>query len=196
MSEGKEGHAGDPGEPGRPSEGREGGAGGKGGAGGVGGAGQPEGAGGVGGGGGMGGRGAQGRQGPAGERGPAANEGISYWKQTGVIPRWQLIAVYVLIVAAGTIGIWRTQTVAHRADDLSRDIQAQRVVNIRQSCDEQNARHDDTIAALDRLIGQLPKDSTRRFLAEKNRPGTVLLINALAPKRDCGKVVKEATRTP
>jgi len=191
MSEGKEGHAGDPGEPGRPSDGREGGAGGKGGAGGVGGAGQPEGAGGVGGGGGMGGRGAQGQR---GERGPAANEGVSYWKQVGVIPRWQLLGVYALIVAAGAFGLAQTQHVAHRADALARDIQQQRVMTIEQSCEQQNARHDGTIATLDRLIRQQPPSRRRR--AEQNRASTVLLIDALAPKRDCGKVVAEATRTP
>jgi predicted transcriptional regulator len=190
--DGKEGHAGDPGEPGRPSDGREGGAGGKGGAGGVGGAGQPEGAGGVGGGGGMGGRGAQGQR---GERGPAANEGVSYWKQTGVIPRWQLLGVYALIVAAGAFGLAQTQHIAHRADALARDIQQQRVMTIEQSCEQQNARHDATIATLDRLIARIPPGAEHdRALA--NRRGTVLLIDALAVKRDCGKVVAEATRTP
>jgi hypothetical protein len=111
-----------------------------------------------------------------------------------VIPRWQLVAVYVLIVAAGALGITQTQHVAHRADALARDIQAQRVSSIVQSCEQQNARHDATIATLDRLIRQQPAGQRRR--AERSRASTVLLIDALAPMRDCQKVLREFTRSP
>lgn len=119
----------------------------------------------------------------------------SYWRATGVIPRWQLLAVYVLIVAAGAAGFWQTSSVANRADDFARDVQSQRVVAIRANCQEQNQRHDDTIRTLDHLIARIPPGAGRdRALA--NRRGTVLLIDALAPKRDCGRAVMEATRTP
>jgi hypothetical protein len=182
VSEGKEGHAGDPGEPGRPSEGREGGAGGKGGAGGVGGAGQPEGAGGIGGGGGVGGRGAQGRQGLQGERGPSANEGRSYWRQTGVIPRWEMLAVYLLIVVAGAAGIAQTQRIAHRADSLAKEIRDQRVAGIVTACEQQNMRNADVVNTLHDLNPKIPVSTLHKF------------ADALAPRFDCAKRVKELSK--
>lgn len=38
-----------------------------------------------------------------------------WWTATGVIPRWQLIAVYVLVVAAGAAGMTATRNAADRA---------------------------------------------------------------------------------
>jgi hypothetical protein len=60
-------------------------------------------------------------------------------------------------------------------------IQEQRRDSILSGCREQNARHDRTIATLDRLIAEAP--AGRRERARQGRAGTVLLIEALAPKR-------------
>ena len=66
-------------------------------------------------------------------------------------------------------------------------IQQERERTIRESCLAVNDRQDLTKARLDELISELP--SARRVRAEAGQRGTVLLIEALAPKRDCEQVV-------
>lgn len=73
--------------------------------------------------------------------------------------------------------------------EQSNDIQHSREEAVRRTCDEQNTRHDATIKKLDDIIAGLP-EGARKTRAEQNRAGTVLLINALAPKRDCAKAVE------
>lgn len=111
----------------------------------------------------------------------------------------------MLVVAAGMAGITRTQQVAGRADELSkqnkttaahaaalaREVADQRRESIRGSCEDSNTRHDRTIATLDRLLRRVPP--AERQQARARRASTILLIDALAPKRDCEKVVQEAT---
>jgi predicted kinase len=121
-----------------------------------------------------------------------------YWTEVGVIPRWQLLAVYSLVVGAGLAGFIDSN---HRRDDLkeqSRETAARLAEQTRSAaagikesrrqaviatCREQNARHDNTLAELDRQIMELPP--ARRARAERNRVGTEALIDALAPKQDC-----------
>lgn len=67
------------------------------------------------------------------------------------------------------------------AVSLSGQIQDQRFVAVRSNCLDVNQRHDDTIEKLDGLIAKLP--AAQRERAKTSRAGTVLLINALAPKR-------------
>lgn len=74
------------------------------------------------------------------------------------------------------------------------DIQAQRRTSILAACREQNARHDDTIAKLDSIIADLPP--SQKAEAEQRREGTVLLIDALAPKRNCRALLRRSTTTP
>lgn len=62
-------------------------------------------------------------------------------------------------------------------------LQAERVESILRACRDTNQRHDRTIRSLDELIQRLP--SAKRTRAVQSRAGTVLLINALAPHRDC-----------
>lgn len=69
------------------------------------------------------------------------------------------------------------------AQDLAQQIQRERKRNVLESCQEINRRHDNTIAALDLLIAKLPP--SRRERARQGRASTVLLIEALAPKRQC-----------
>jgi hypothetical protein len=59
----------------------------------------------------------------------------------------------------------------------------------REQCQGQNARHDRTIRELDAQIADLPQ--ARRREAEARREGTVALIKALVPKRDCRAVVAQ-----
>lgn len=67
-------------------------------------------------------------------------------------------------------------------------INGERERNVRSNCRDINARHDDTIRQLDRLTAsRLNKtDSlTERSRIRQSRDSTVLLIEALVPKRDC-----------
>jgi hypothetical protein len=162
-------HRGQPGEPGKPGSGQAGGAGGRGGTGGEG-----RTTGGVGGAGGAGGAGGSTRRDDGSDLGDR-NEGRGFWRQTGVIPRWQLLTVYVLIVASGVAGFVSIK-------DSRRDA-------IERTCREQNERHDKAIAKLDQIIAELPPGPRKRD-AEQRRPGTILLIDALAPKKDCEERAK------
>lgn len=69
-------------------------------------------------------------------------------------------------------------------------IQDQRADAVRASCQSSNSRNADTKAELDDLIAKLPP-GPRRERAKANKAGTVLLIDALSPKRNCEKLVKE-----
>jgi hypothetical protein len=114
--------------------------------------------------------------------------------QRGVIPRWQYLLVYVMIVGAGVLGFLRTEDAtdqarraARQASELARDIQAQRVKTVRNNCEEQNNRHSEADATLRELIRQGRRD---------DEDGTKLLIDAITPFRDCDRAVREATRSP
>lgn len=118
----------------------------------------------------------------------------AYWMARGVIPRWQYLLVYVLIVGAGAFGFAQTHAAQQRAEHLARQVAAQRLAAIRSTCEEQNVRHDQTLRTLDRLIAKVPPD--RRAQARRSRASTVLLIDALAPKRDCDQRVRQFSRVP
>lgn len=93
-----------------------------------------------------------------------------YWTQTGVIPRWQLVTVYSLVIVLGVAGFLSIQ-------DSRRDA-------IVRTCTEQNIRHDRTVAKLDHLIAKQPAEPD----AEQRRKSTVALIDTLAPKiKDCAR---------
>jgi hypothetical protein len=96
-----------------------------------------------------------------------------------VIPRYQYFLVYVVIVAAGAVGLGKIGAAASSASDAVRQLQQSRV----DQCEQANVRHDRTIKVLDAQIARLPAAQRRRALAQ--RPGTVALIEALAPSRDC-----------
>lgn len=72
--------------------------------------------------------------------------------------------------------------------DRIHEIQAERVDSILRSCRDENQRHDATIRRLDDLIHRLPP--AKRTRAVQSRAGTVLLINALAPRRDCSLLAR------
>lgn len=95
------------------------------------------------------------------------------WRPENVYRDFWLLAITVL--CAFGVG---------RAYDLSHDIQQQRADAIWADCVKTNTAHDKTIAALDRVIAGIP-DPARRRAAQESRPGTVLLIDALAPVRNC-----------
>lgn len=99
---------------------------------------------------------------------------------------WRVTAALALLLASASIllSAW-----------LYAKIQDERERTIRTSCVATNERHDRTIATLNQLIAELPP-GPRRKRAVEGRTGTVLLIDALAPKRDCAAYVAKQVRTP
>lgn len=108
----------------------------------------------------------------------------AYWRATGVIPRWQLIVVYALIVGAGAVGFVQV-------NDALDEVQASRVA----TCDDNAQKNRDTVAELDRRLA-LIKDPRRRARAAESRDFTIGLINALAPPRSHEQCVQLVEHPP
>lgn len=123
---------------------------------------------------------------------------------------WRIMAALGLLVAAGSIfmSAW-----------LFTRVQQERERSIRASCTETNARHDDALVKLDRLLlarleGPVspaltpavvqrrlrraldPLPAARRAEVVRGRTGTVVLIEALVPDRDCERVVERSVQPP
>jgi hypothetical protein len=88
--------------------------------------------------------------------------------------------------AVGAASLWLLYDNARQGDQ----IQEQRREAVMRSCTEQNDRNQRTISELDRLLAVSP----RRPGAQERRDGTVALIQALVPRRDCDKLVRETVR--
>lgn len=96
--------------------------------------------------------------------------------------------------ALAAIAVTNASETSRDAQDLAEQIQRERARNIQESCEETNRRHDATIASLDAVIAGLPP--SRRARAREGRAGTVLLIEALAPYRNCDALVRQQVGTP
>jgi hypothetical protein len=100
----------------------------------------------------------------------------------------------VLILAWATVVAIALPVAGYMLASAPGEIQRERAEAIRVNCQEQNVRHDLTIRKLDELIDRLPPGRRKRR-AVSNRDGTVALIEALAPKRDCERLVRESVQT-
>lgn len=101
----------------------------------------------------------------------------SYERTLRTVKRWlRILVVSTLALAAFTYYLDQDQT---------GEIQDQRRDTIITACQEQNARHDATLEQLDVLISKIPKSDPRHDRAQQSRASTALLIDALAPVRDC-----------
>ncbi len=100
-------------------------------------------------------------------------------------PRIIMAGTAVLLAGALAFGGYALNEISNQTEQ----IQSERARNIRQACEAQNARHDATIETLDRLIARVPP--SQRSEAQQSRASTVLLINALVPKRRCSEVVRK-----
>jgi hypothetical protein len=107
--------------------------------------------------------------------------------------RWQISVVSVIagLAMAGAFAVAGAYLVGLSARTDS--IQASRAENVRANCTEQNERHDNTIRTLDSVLRDAKRRASpaRREQLAQSRESTVLLINALAPKRDCEQRVRE-----
>jgi hypothetical protein len=84
--------------------------------------------------------------------------------------------------------------IANKARQLGVEIQQQRAKSVRELCEDQNARNRNTIMRLHILMKQYldrhPNlTSTKIKTLKINYESSALLINALAPHRDCDKLV-------
>jgi len=93
-----------------------------------------------------------------------------------------------LLLALGIVG-------GSRLLDFTHQIQQERYQQTYDQCAAQNARHDNTLAALDQILGQAEKKQPKQAarIAASKAP-TVLLINSLAPKHDCTVIAHMAVR--
>jgi hypothetical protein len=103
-------------------------------------------------------------------------------KLSGHVRIWATLAGVAVLFAAAALGA-ALFAVQLRQDD----IQDSRAENVLSACREQNGRHDASIAALDRILDKAGEGASPERLAQirQSRTSTVLLIAALAPKRDC-----------
>lgn len=108
-----------------------------------------------------------------------------------------------LVVACTAISVLCAAVVAVFAATVldthstTRQIQDERAASVLRSCQETNGRHDATIGALDELMARAGVGASyqRLVLLEQSRMSTVLLVNALAPKQDCKRLVSSRVRT-
>lgn len=102
----------------------------------------------------------------------------------------RIIFLIINVVAALSIAIlfW---AIVHQQGQIRKaaaDIQQERYSSILRSCLDQNERHDDAIKTLNKLLTKSGVSKARR---KASRRTTIQFINALAPKRDCIKVVAD-----
>lgn len=99
------------------------------------------------------------------------------------IRRWTIVATLAAVIALPA-GAWLVAAATSRNHDLIQAIQAERARNVLQNCQDTNARHDATIRQLQRLVNELPP-GPRKVRAVQGMAGSIAVIDALAPKRDC-----------
>jgi cell division protein FtsB len=109
------------------------------------------------------------------------------------VRRWTIVATLAAMVALPA-GAWVMASGTRENHDLLQAIQRERARNVRTNCEEQNRRHDATIRQLHRLVDELPP-GPRKVRAVQGMAGSVALIQALAPKRDCRALVAQQVNT-
>jgi hypothetical protein len=109
------------------------------------------------------------------------------------VRRWMVVAVMAAMVALPA-GAWviGTQTAENR--DLIQAIQAERTRNVLQNCVDTNRRHDLTIRRLHQLVNELPP-GPRKVRAVQGMAGSIALIDALAPRRQCKALARRQVHT-
>lgn len=98
---------------------------------------------------------------------------------------WRVMSALAMLVAATSILLSTVLFVR---------IQGERERAIRSTCEGTNERHKAAVRTLDELIAKAPP--SRRARAKASRDGTVLLIEALVPLRDCERYVREQVGKP
>lgn len=108
----------------------------------------------------------------------------TYWTQRGVVPRWQYLCVYVLIVGAGAFGQIQTSKIANKANGAVIEIQHSRIEIAHTQCDQQNQRN----RAAYLFLRNLP--NKQHISAQKKDRLLHDFTDALVgPRQDCGKLL-------
>jgi hypothetical protein len=93
-----------------------------------------------------------------------------------------MAGMFVWMLFVGVASIYLLDQNSEQTDR----IQTQRRSLLRSNCEAQNKRHDNTIKELGVLVAQAPDLKA----AKAAQPGTIALIDALAPTQDCTTYVK------
>jgi hypothetical protein len=106
--------------------------------------------------------------------------------------RLMVAAFFVLVVASTASLYWVNALSKARADDNARNaqrIQDQRKVSTHDGCVDQNHRHDATISRIRVLVRRAHKPASAAA-------PSITLIDALAPRQDCDRLVRERVTAP
>lgn len=112
---------------------------------------------------------------------------------------WILALQFVNLLIFGLLGGWFINENRHRANesiDLSKAIQDQRKESFLTSCRDQNLRNTNTIKVISDRIKVLYPDGKIPSQVQQSVNYAILLINALAPRRNCEVAAKQLTKTP
>lgn len=120
----------------------------------------------------------------------AIEHGYSKWAKITFI----ILAFLVLVVIIeGVVNYYLINQNRNR----SNEIQEQRYDASLNACEMQNIRHDNTIAILDDRFALIKQSATpsQKITIEQSKTFTILLIEALAPHRDCKVVAAASLKT-
>lgn len=95
---------------------------------------------------------------------------------------WRLLVLATALVAS--VSLVMSPILYLRTTDAFHQLRENRL----ELCRDANERHDRTIDTLDREIRRLP--AGQRAEANRNRKSTVALLEAIAPRRDCGQSLR------
>jgi hypothetical protein len=111
-----------------------------------------------------------------------------YWSQRGVVPRWQYLLVYVLIVSAGVFGQFKTSRIANTANRAVIEIQRSRIDVARTQCRQQNERN----RAAYLFLHELPADPKEPLRTPQEREALLRgFTDALVgPRQNCQLLIK------
>jgi hypothetical protein len=106
--------------------------------------------------------------------------------------RLMVAAFFALVVASSVSLYWVNAVAKTRAQDNARNsqrIQDQREMSTRDGCVDQNRRHDATIRRVRVLVRRAHKPRSAG-------DASVTLSDALAPRQDCERLVRERVTAP
>lgn len=107
--------------------------------------------------------------------------------------QWLMVAAFFVLVATSTASLyWVNHLAKVRAQDNAENaqrIQDQRATSTRESCVDQNHRHDATIRRIRVLVRCAHKPASAAA-------PSIELIDALAPRQDCDQLVLDRVIAP
>jgi hypothetical protein len=135
--------------------------------------------------------------------------GRAYWTAVGVIPRWQLLAVYLLISVVFVVGLNRYGSVASRADAaahsakiLASRVDAESKARVKESCRISEVRYQDAVTQLGGTYAYLTflspdeRKSTLNQFILKAVPKQESDLKNLAPAKFCHAKLPPTPKRP